>query len=669
MNIRKISSLLFAGVLCLSPIGVKAAQMYATSEDGSKSYTSIDSAWSAAQGGTKIIMNCDWDISSRLVLDSGKTATIEMNGHKISRGLSSSKTNGEVIKLSSKSTLNLTGKLASQTTFNFLGYENGLHKHEVSTTSGGLITGGYSTNGAGGIHMKAGSTLNLDSVSISGNAADESWGSDGQGAAIYMDGNGDNITMKNAIISYNAAEIDGGGIYVQSESANIKMDENSKIIENTAGENIVGLDDDEASGGGIAINKDNVTITLSNGSTISDNYANAYGGGIYSNGKYTTIRLNNSSINSNSSDNNGGGIYFNYSDFEVQSDNKDGSISYNKALTDDWGGGIYAARCYFSSNEGKINGITFTGNTSHIGGALNIHQEYVTVSNCTFKENCAEISAAIAVENDNFVLENSIVQNNFSNNDFTGAINVDSYNDITLRGDITITNNANKQLGCDTDLYLTSTPATKARILSAPSSTSKIGLFVTDEFTVAKNQTSDARNIYYVNNPNEYTIAYDESSNELVSKATSGDGASSDWEASKQSQENQDEQTATTQEDTQTYTITINMVNEAGTWQKTEKTTISSNEAFELQAPIVEDKEFVEFKDIPESLTVENDLVKADSISEDVELTLVYSDEESESTEAGSIFGDGNTMIAGVVIVGILAIGLFTFFMKKKKSS
>ena len=94
--------------------------------------------------------------------------------------------------------------------------------------------------------------------------------------------------------------------------------------------------------------------------------------------------------------------------------------------------------------------------------------------------------------------------------------------------------------------------------------------------------------------------------------------------------------------------------------------TVDANTPFELQAPAVENKEFVEFKDVAESITVENDFVKADSISEDIEITLVYSDEENESLETSSIFGDDNTIVTTIIIVALVVLGAFIFIKKKK---
>ncbi len=641
-------SIFFAGMLCLSPITVQASTTYATSEDGTKNYTSIDSAWDAAMSGTKIIMSTDWNISSRLVLDSDKTATIEMNGHKISRNLSDSKTNGEVIKLCSNSTLNLNGKNASKTKFSFKGYNTDGNYIDVSTISGGLITGGYSSNGGGGIHMKAGSKLNLDTVSISGNKAERSWLSDGHGGGICMDGSGDKLTMNNAEITFNASERQGGGVYVNNKNSSIEMNNNSLITENSAGANIKGLNANDASGGGISIDGENVTVTLNSGSGVNDNYSQGFGGGIYSSSQGTKVYLNASSVNLNLSENTGSGLYFYYSKFEVSSENNDGEISHNIAKNA-YGGGIYAARCVFTGNNAKIKGITFDGNSCKEGGAINIHQEDVTVSDCTFINNKAEDGGAIMISNDEFTLENSTVQNNTTTSASSAAVMIGCYNDLTLSGTVNITNNTNSALNYDSDLLLETLDGSKAYILSVPDSSSRIGLFIDKPRTVAKNQTSDALNIYYVNNPDKYEISYDENTKEITSKINSGESTNN-----------------STQDNN--HTLTINMVNEAGTWQNTQKMSINENEALELQAPMVEEKEFVEFKDVPDTLTVEDNVVKADSVSEDLELTLVYSDPESEeSTDTASIFGDGNTAIVAVIIVGIVLVGAIIFIKKKAK--
>ncbi len=660
---KKIVGILCASILCLSPIGIKASTTYATSEDGSKNYTSIDSAWDAAESGVKIVMQQDWNISSRLVLDSNKTATIEMNGHKISRNLTSTKSNGEVIKLCSNSTLNLSGKKAPDTWL-YLEYLNSLKvKSYQSIKTGGMITGGYSSNGAGGIHMKSGSKLNLDTVVICGNNAEYSWGytsNDGCGAGVYMDGESDSLVLNNAQISYNWAEYDGGGVYVNNKNSSITMT-NSKISDNCA--NYKNSTYDYGTGGGVYIDAQNVTLTLNQNSQISNNYAKNNGGGIYTNAKNSKIYLNASSVDHNSAENNGGGIYYSYSNFELKSDNKDGSIYDNHAGTEKSGGGIYTDRCVFSSNEGKIDGIAFYSNYAYRGGAISVHQENVTVKNCNLSYDEAEYGGAIDVQNDNFVLENSTVQYNRTNSNSSAAIHVDSYNDITLKGIVNITENSNK------DLKLETGSTTDAYILSTPDASSRVGIYVDKNRKLGKNQTSDAPNIYFADNSNEYEISYDESSKQISSTTPPNNEVSENTDSQEETT-NTEQSEESTAEEVQMYTVTINMINEAGTWQNTQQMTINENEPFEFQAPTVEDKLFVEIKDLSDTLTVDNDVVKTDSITSDVEITIVYKDSDSESEEStatASIFGDGNVVIASVIIAVLVVLGAFVFIKKKKQ--
>ncbi len=622
MNIKKLSSILLAGVLCLSPLGIQASTTYATSEDGSKSYTSIDDAWSAAQNGTKIIMQEDWNISSRLVLDSNKTATIEMNGHKISRGLSDSKSNGEVIKLCSNSTLNLNGKNAPATSFTFDGYNKG-SRESTTLSSGGLITGGNSTNGGGGIHMKGSSTLNLDSIAISGNSSFESWKTDGNGGGICMDGDKDTVTLTNAQITYNKAEKQGGGIYIDDESSNVKM-----------------------------VN-----------SQISYNYAGTNGGAIASNDEETTITLDNSSMMHNYSCDNGGAVHFFSSKFTITSEKCNSEISYNDmgSITAS-GGGIFVQQSAFETNYGTINGLKLTHNNSpEQGGAITIYQDNITVSNCTITENTANEGGAISIHNDGFKLENSTIQSNTTNDEDSGAVFVDSSNDIDLSGNVIIKDNANTELNSISDLYLETGIFTNAYITSAPDTNSTIGIRVDSARAVAKNQNEGTRNVYYLNNGFDYYLDYSDGT--ISTKVNSADRVIT---SSIGNDEVAQEETI---DEPVTYTITLNLVNEAGTWQSTKRTELDALHLLEIKAPSIDGKTFVEFKDIPEGMNVEEDVIKTDEVTQDMDITVVYSDEDSENLETGSIFGESNSTIIAIVIVGILAIGLVTFFMKKKKSS
>lgn len=662
-NIKKIL-LAFTLTLSLVSIPIKAETIYATSEDGKTKYTSIDDAWNAAKNGTSIIMQSDWDLSSRLELDSNKTATIEMKGHKISRNLTSSKSDGNVIKLDKGSTLNLSGKQGT-TDFKVNAYSSSSEGDTFTKTirSGGLITGGYSTGGGGGIYMLHGSTLNLTSVAISGNRTKDRWFSDGDGGGVYMDGDHDTLNMDNALISYNLCAEDGGGVYIDDNDGTINMTW-SNIEHNSANYESSTLESD-GNGGGIAINDENATITMSH-SHIEYNYAHYYGGGIYSDAKYTHITLNDSSeILINTSEDCGGGIYLNYSLFDIKSTQGEGVIAGNESGSA--GGGVFTNRCVFSDNSGTIDKILFRSNKANNSGGLRINQENITVSNCIFKYNEAYQSSAIYVSNDDFTLKDSSVFENTikkeSSRYTNGAVEVSNVNDIKLEGTILIENNKNNNTYNNIDLVLGSDSLSDSYILSAPSADSRIGLYLDGNNKIAKNQDSNATNIYYVNNSDEYSLRYDD--NEKILYAQKPD-ASTSAQASSSLNENITNQEETEEVQTQSYKVTLKLTNSNGSWQEETEYVFNDGEPVQIDAPSVEGKTFVEYKDVPEGFTVENNKITCDSISKDNEITVVYSDEDSANT--ASIFGQGNVTMIAYIAAGLVIIGFITYIKFKRKN-
>lgn len=664
----------FALTISLFSFPVKAETIYATSEDGKTNYTSIGDAWNAAKNGISIIMQADWNLSSRLVLDSNKKATIEMNGHKISRDLSSSKSDGNVIQLEKGSTLNLNGKKASKTDFKINAYSYDGTNFSKTISSGGLITGGSSTGGGGGIYMLHGSTLNLDTVAISGNRTDNTVFSGGHGGGVYMDGDHDTLNMNNAQISYNRCYKNGGGVYIDDNDSTINMTY-SAIQYNTANYSSSTTNSD-GNGGGVAINDENATISMSH-SDIEYNYANYCGGGIYSDAKYTHITMNNySELDSNESEDCGGGIYFNYSLFDVKSTSGEAYIRYNKSGSA--GGGIFTNRCIVSSNSGTIDRINFVGNSADNSGGIRINQEDITVSNCTFKYNKANCASAIYVANDNFTLKNSSIFENTISKEASryteGAVDVSSYNDIKLEGTIKIENNKNNNTGTNVDLLLESDSLADAYILSAPSADSKIGLYIDGNNKVAKNQNSNAPNIYYVDNSSEYALRYDDSEKIVYAKKPDTSASAQVFSAlddsqaleSNDAETNTDEQEGTEEAPIQSYKVTVHLMNSNGSWNEDEEYAFNENEPVEIKAPTVDGKTFIEYQNIPEGITVQNDTLTSDSISSDIEITAIYSDGDSSST--ASIFGQGNMTILAYLCAGLIIIGFVVYVTHKKKS-
>lgn len=118
--------------------------------------------------------------------------TINLNGHTINRDLKEKEYDGEVIYVSGDADLIING---------------------------GTIKGGWSRNGAGGIHVKGGANLTLNNVTITENKAEID---DGGGIAVYS---GASLTVNGGSISNNEFRgalsdvVYGGGVYLEKCTA------------------------------------------------------------------------------------------------------------------------------------------------------------------------------------------------------------------------------------------------------------------------------------------------------------------------------------------------------------------------------------------------------------------------------------------------------------------
>lgn len=203
---------------------------------------SLRSCWAGlnvllSQGGI-ISLSKDYKAVStdgHLLVESGKTVTLDLNGHTLNRNLGSAVNEGCVIK--NQGTLIING------------------------TGGGVITGGFSSSGGGGI-------LNEGTLTINGGTIKENK-TTSLGAGIY-NVTGKTLTLNGGVIYNNQNTTDdGGGIYNQGTftltSGSIT---NNKVTGTTK------------NGGGIY---NNGTIFI-NGGTIQNNTATGLGAGIYHDG-------------------------------------------------------------------------------------------------------------------------------------------------------------------------------------------------------------------------------------------------------------------------------------------------------------------------------------------------------------------------------------------------
>lgn len=128
--------------------------------------------------------------SDTIHVSEGACLILNMNGYKINRGLTEAEANGEVIYIASGADI---------------------------TINDGTITGGFSNNGAGGIHISGEAKVTLNNVHVDGNKVK---GDDGAGIAVY---GGATITMNDGSISNNILmrglsleDEYGSGIYIEN---------------------------------------------------------------------------------------------------------------------------------------------------------------------------------------------------------------------------------------------------------------------------------------------------------------------------------------------------------------------------------------------------------------------------------------------------------------------
>ncbi|MCR4709426.1 MAG: chitobiase/beta-hexosaminidase C-terminal domain-containing protein [Clostridiales bacterium] len=332
-----------------------------------------------------IDMLADWG-DERMVIENKSRCTINMHGHMYNRGLTKYKNDGEVICIHDYARVTINGGTGSEAeiehkNINTYDLTDGPYKYyNVATKKrdykGGLIAGGYSSNGGGGIDITgSGATLNLNDVTIAGCRAAQTWGTDGYGGGIWIHGginDGGTINMNNSSIEWCFATNDGGGIYQSNHDYfTLSMENGSHIDHNFAGddgggicvdgetvvikgdnnektpadkENTISFNECGDYGGGINIWNDGVTVR---NLTIEGNHADIHGGGIYT--LEEGISLTNLKVINNTAQEKGGGIYVYNDGNTISGNNIKNNFAYGK------GGGVYIedyvdSSCYVAGN-------------------------------------------------------------------------------------------------------------------------------------------------------------------------------------------------------------------------------------------------------------------------------------------------------------------------------
>ena len=226
---------------------------------------STESALRAAveTNNANIVLGDDITLSAEVEITGNRTVTIDLNGHTLDRGLGTSTSYGNVLKVTSGSKLTV---------------------NDSSGSDAGVIKGGY-TNDCGGIRNEG--TLIFNGGTVRDN---HSWNG---GAGIWNTGT---ATINGGVIENNVTHPDhdgkGGGI----------GNEGTLTVNGGTFRNNVSKD------GGAIYNKSGASVTI-RGGTFSDNSTTAYGGGAITN--QGTLTVTGGSFTGNVSTGNGGGIYSN----------------------------------------------------------------------------------------------------------------------------------------------------------------------------------------------------------------------------------------------------------------------------------------------------------------------------------------------------------------------
>ena len=280
-----------AGLLCaalltgLLPTGALAVGMQSPFPEGgtltSSTYTLTD----------------DVKLTRNLTVNSGVTATINLNGHTLT---GTGTGTGSVI------TVNSGGSLTLQ-----------------DSSGSGKVTGGAIPEDAnqpswmlGAPFTVAGGTFEMEGGTITGNDASHCDG-------VVNVSNGGTFTMTGGEISVNT----GTGLNVTGSGSSATSGRGAAISENT-------VTTDGASGGGVHV-IDSGSVTL-NGGTISNNTVPENGGGVFINSGTFTMDSGSITGNTAGTDGNGwgGGVYIMNGTFDM----KGGSITGNHAAS--YGGGV-----------------------------------------------------------------------------------------------------------------------------------------------------------------------------------------------------------------------------------------------------------------------------------------------------------------------------------------
>ena len=319
--------------------GVSKVEITKNGTTETKEFGSAYNAWveaktqSNAGNAATLILGENWEHDEQLTIEKSKSLTIDLNGHYIKRTRDRDQiSNGSVFLVKSGATLTVEDSRPD-----VMGYDG---------VKGGVITGGASGNGAGGVHIEEKGHVVWQGGTLYSCITDE------DGGGFYLDGSSEetSLTMTGGRI-YACQTIDsadrcfGGAIYVECGTVNISNAEIDSCYS-------------EDSGGAFYINdgKFNVYDTV-----FSGNHAADHGGAVYLEGD-ALIYFRNCIFAGNQAHDSGGAVYIDNNPDDDMATIFDGCVFRNNTAGER-GGAIFID----DDNVALIN-VTIENNTAKEGG-------------------------------------------------------------------------------------------------------------------------------------------------------------------------------------------------------------------------------------------------------------------------------------------------------------
>ena len=339
----------------------------------------------------KLIIGNDWEHDNQLTIGEGKRLTLDLNGHYIKRTRNKKQiSDGSVFLVKKDATFTVMDSNPEE-----MGYDG---------NKGGVIVGGSSGNGAGGIHIEEKGHVVWTGGTLYECDTDE------HGGGFYLEGSSYDTSLT----------MTGGKIYA------------CQTIDSA----------DNCHGGAIYVNRGTVNIR---NTTFDDCYSEDYGGAIYINDGYMNVY--DSVFSANKANDYGGAVYL-AGDALIHFEN---CIFAGNQAGDD-GGAVH-----INNNPSK----------EKAEGFENLDSPATIFNNCVFRNNKSETrGGALHIDDDNVALIDVTIENNQAKTG-GGGVWVDSQSDITVKGKCIIKDNRCANESGFNNVTLQRYGASKAYIYSA----------------------------------------------------------------------------------------------------------------------------------------------------------------------------------------------------------